>query len=177
MNITVVPTEEELRRTRAAIAKKVLTRNYSDVILISVYVAFALISYLATPSTWQISVPLVVFGVSSGVWALQAEAKRRTKRTLSRDPHALEEYQVSVQAEGVRVWCAHVDTRFTWDGFTSVRETSEFYLFLRPTGGLAIPKRALDALHDAELRRFVLEHSPDRGESLARELATAVTNP
>jgi hypothetical protein len=45
-----VPTEEELRRTRAAIAKKVLTRNYSDVILICVYVAFALISYLATPS-------------------------------------------------------------------------------------------------------------------------------
>jgi hypothetical protein len=174
MHITVVPTADEVRRSRAVIAKRVLTRNYSDAIVIGIYIASAAIAYLIAPSTWLITSGLAIMAVVVAIWSLQAEAKRRARRLYAEDPHALEEYQLSVDANGVRAWCAHVDTRYTWDGFTRVRETSEFYLFLRPLGGVAIPKRAVDAEAEEELRQLIRRWSPDRGESLAREVATIV---
>ena len=174
MHITVVPAADEVRRSRTAIAKKVLTRNYSDPIVIGVYVASGAIAYVIAPSTWLTTAGLAIMAVATTIWFLQIEAKRRSRRLYAEDPHALEEYQLSVDGDGVRAWCAHVDTRYTWDGFTRVRETTEFYLLLRPMGGVAIPKRALSADDDAELRELIRQRSPDRGESLARESAKAI---
>jgi hypothetical protein len=169
VHITVVPTADEVRRSRAAVAKKVLTRNYSDAIVIAVYVVFGVVAYLFSQGNWRTTVALVISAVTTAVWALQAEAKRRSRRLFVSDPHALEEYQLSVDADGLRAWCAHVDTRYTWNGFTRVRETTDFYLFLRPVGGVVIPKRSLDAGSEAELRELIRRWSPDHGEALARE--------
>lgn len=168
MLVSIVPTADENIRIRAAVTRKVLVRNYSDAYLIALYLAIAAIAFVLTRATWLISVPLVVMGVSGGVWLLQREARRRTRATIARDPHALEPYRVAVDESGIRTVCDHIECRMAWSYFTSVRETTELYLFLRAIGGYAIPKRVLDDATDTELRDLVRRWSPDQGSGLAR---------
>lgn len=172
MRLTVVLTPDERLRMQAAVLKKrTQPRNYSDAYLIALYFLIGVVAYVATPTTWSISVGLVVLGVMFGVWMLRAEARRRTRKLAADDPHALEPYEIDINETGVRTWCAHIDCRMTWDWFTQVSESPEFYLFLRRAVGYAVPKRLLDDSSDAEMLRLIREYSPDHGAHLARELS------
>jgi hypothetical protein len=153
---------------RAAVLKTLLTRDYSDVYLTALYLVVGAVAYVATPSTWKVSVPLVPIGTLAGVFILRAEARRRTRKAGGIDPHALETYQIEITEAGFRTWCAHIDCRFTWDSFTQIRETTEFYLFLRAPGSFAVPKRLLDDATEAELRGLIETWSQDHGRGLAR---------
>jgi hypothetical protein len=62
-----------------------------------------------------------------------------------------------------------LDVTFTWDGFTKVRESDEFFV-LRPTwreNSFSIPKRTLSSSQETELRELLARHLPitstDRG--------------
>jgi len=124
-------------------------------------------AFLIARPTWLMTVCLSVVGIEAMLLLSKWEARRQMNQALASNPHADEPYEIEIGPEGVHVWCAHVDTRYKWDGITRVVETPEFYLFLRAaSGGTWVVKRMLDTASNEELRQVISEWSPDRGASL-----------
>jgi hypothetical protein len=147
-----------------------LPPSWAGPITLAVYALIGVAAFLLARPTWLITFLMTGVGFLAVLLPLQAEARWRMRRAQASDPHATEPYEIEVGPAGIRAWCAHVDTRYTWDGITRVVETPEFYLFFRgPGGGPSIPKRLLDAASNEELRQGIREWSPDRGVSLAGE--------
>ena len=167
MHLQIQPTADETQRACEAISAASLPPSRAGVITAVVFAIISATAFLLAPSTWLVAVVLAFAGLIILFVALQAESRWRLRRAQTDDPHANEAYEIEVGPEGIRVWCAHVDYRFMWNGITSVVETPEFYLFLRgPQGGPHVPKRVLDIEGRAELQKIIREHSPDRGMSL-----------
>jgi hypothetical protein len=167
MHIKVQPMAEETQRACAAVASTSQLQSHVGLIMLAVYALIGAAAFLLARPTWQTTFMIAAIGILAMHLSLRAEARRLGRRAQEGDPHAGEPYEIEVGPEGVRVWCAHVDARYTWDGLTRVVETPEFYLFLRgPGGGPSIPKRLLDAAGNNELRKKIREWSPDRGASL-----------
>lgn len=167
MHLHIQPTADETQRACEAISAASLPPSRAGVISAVVFAILTATAFLLAPSTWFVAVVLAFVGLIVLFLALYAEGRWRLRKAGADDPHANEPYEIEVGPAGIRVWCAHVDGRFTWDGITSVTETPEFYLFLRgPQGGPHVPKRVLDAPGEEEIRRIIQEHSPDRGTSL-----------
>jgi hypothetical protein len=101
--------------------------------------------------------PATVFiGIGSVMLALtlwERHNRRRTRRLLDGNTHDRERHFMELDAEGVRAWCSHMESRYSWADFTAVSETTDFILLRRSGGnGSAIPKRLLDEASDAALR-------------------------
>jgi hypothetical protein len=172
MHFRIQPMPDETQRVCAAISSASFPQSRAGLITLAVFALVGVAAFLLARPTWAVTVLLSAGGILVLLLALQAEARWRTNRAQACDPHASEPYEIEVEPEGIRSWCAHVDIRYTWDGITSVVETPEFYLFLRgPQGGPSIPKRLLDAASEKELRRVIREYSPDRGVSLTGVMA------
>ena len=123
--------------------------------------ALIVVAAFVLPPSRPLTIIIGVGAVLATEVLLRIEAQSRVRGVQASDPHAAEPHFIELGADGLRAWCAHVDTRYTWDGTTGIRESPEFYLFLRGSGvGLAIPKRLLDAERDAELRRSLRDWAP-----------------
>jgi hypothetical protein len=167
MLLRLDPLEGENVRASRAMTKASAPRSYANEVVLAVYAAIVAIAFLVTPKIWPATAGAGVFGAGLVIVAVAREAKWRARRARARDIHALEPWQIEVNAAGIRTWCDHIDLRHTWSGITRVIETPEFFLFLRgPNGGPVIPKRILDAALTSELRANVRDWSPDHGASL-----------
>jgi len=167
---------DESQRGCEAVVAATLPPSRAGWITVAVYLLVGLAAVLIAPGTAAVTALLAVGGVLAALSALQAEARWRGRRALATDPHRDEPYLVELSAEGIRIYCDHVDARITWAGITCVEETAEFYLFLRgSSGGPAVPKRALSDSDDQQLRELVRRWSPDRGAGLAREVSEPVS--
>lgn len=172
MRLRVQPTPGETPRACAAFASASLPPSRAGLFSLAVMALVCAAAFLLARRTWLVTFCLAATAILAVLLVIWAEARRQSRGALAADPHADEPYEIEIGPEGIRVWCAHVDTRYTWDGITRVVETPEFYLFLRgASGGTWVPKRLLDAAGSEELRRSVREWSPDRGASLATEVA------
>lgn len=137
--------------------------------MVALYAAVIAAAWLFAPATASVT---AIFGIATALAtaaALHAEGRSRLRRMKAGDPHARETHHIELSPLGVRTWCAHVEARYPWCDFTRVDEDREFYIFVRPSGGAAIPKRLLDDSHDAELRKCIREWAPDFGASLAED--------
>lgn len=163
MLFRIDPNPEETRRACRAIVAASAPPSRATPIVIAVYVAVIGAAFLLTPQTAARTVIIAVGAILLVSFGVQADSRARLRRVQAADPHARETHSVELGPDGVRTWCAHVDSRYTWDGTTRVLETPEFYLFVRNAGnGVAIPKRVVSAAEDQELRRRVREWlSPD----------------
>jgi hypothetical protein len=170
---------EAIRSCQAA-AAAAWPRSYAFWVLFAIYCVLGYLVGRLVPEGGVTALLLVVGGLAVAMFAVHAEGRWRMLRGLQADPHIAEPHHAEITPDGLHLWCAHVDSRFTWDGLTAVRETAEFYVFVRGTsGGPVVPKRVLTAADEAELRALVREWSPDRGAGLGadapREPATAAT--
>jgi hypothetical protein len=171
MRLRSTPTRDETLRVCAAFASVSLPPSRAGILTLAVLAVVFVAALLLARPTWLVTFFLSLLSVQAMLYVLKVDSRRQWRLALAGDPHADEPYEIEAGPEGIRVWCAHVDTRYTWDGITRVIETPEFYLFLRGAGGGAwIPKRLLDAAGSEELRRLIRERSPDRGASLAAEV-------
>jgi hypothetical protein len=160
MQFRIEPNPEETRRACQAIAVASLPPSRRSGVMVLLYAVIVAAAFVLPPSR-PLTVVIGVGAVLATEVLLRMEAQSRVRGLQASDPHATEPHFIEVGADGLRAWCAHVDTRYTWDGTTGIRETPEFYLFLRGSGvGLAIPKRLLDAEGDAELRRRLRDWAP-----------------
>jgi YcxB-like protein len=163
------PAPEETQRACRAIVQASLPPSRGGAIMIALYAAVVGSAFTFAPATRPATAVIGVGAVLATAAALQAEGRRRVRRLQVDDPHARETHFVELSSGGVHTWCAHIDARYPWAEFATVRESQEFYLLVRPSGnGVAIPKRLLDDARDAELRARICEWTPDRGASLAR---------
>ena len=168
MHFRVQPLPDEIQRACAAIASAGQLQSRVGLILLAIYALIAAAAFLLARPTWPTTFMIAAVGIMAVHNAVQAESRRLGRRAQESDPHADETYEIEVGPEGIRVWCAHIDARYMWDGITRVVETPEFYLFLRgPWGGPSIPKRLLDAEGSEALRNRIREWSPDGGASLS----------
>lgn len=162
MRFQIDPLKDESQRACSAIVNASLPRSRQTYFIITLYAVIVVTAFLLTPetavTTTMIGVAAVL--VTSGI--LQGEGQRRIRHLQSSDPHATETHFVELGPDGIRTWCAHVDSRYAWSDFGKLIENEEFYLFVRPSGtGCAVPKRLLDAGLDTELRSRVKGWAPD----------------
>jgi hypothetical protein len=172
MRFKIQPTPDETQRACAAIASTSFPPSRLGMVSNVIFAVVGLSGYLLIGSIWAIAITILLTsaGVLAVTLAMQAEARWSSRRAQESDPHADEPYEIEVGPNGIRVWCAHVDSHYTWDGITRVSETPEFYLFLSgPSGGPFIPKRLLDAKSNEELRKGIREWSPELRQSLNGE--------
>ena len=167
MRLRVLPTPDETSRGADAYASAAVPPSRVGLFTLVVLIVVSAVAFLIARPTWLVTICLSVMSIQVVFLIVRMEARRQTQHAFATDPHADEPYEIEIDHEGVRIWCAHVDTRYKWDGITSVIETPEFYLFVRgASGGTFVPKRLLDFPGDEELRKMICEWSPDRGESL-----------
>jgi YcxB-like protein len=167
MRLRVLPTPDETSRGGDAYASAGVPPSRVNLFTLVVLILVSAVAFLIARPTWLVTICLSVMSIQAVFLIFRMEARRQTQHAFATDPHADEPYEIEIDPEGVRVWCAHVDTRYRWDGITRVVETPEFYLFLRgASGGTWVPKRLLDSSGDEELRKMIREWSPDRGASL-----------
>jgi YcxB-like protein len=170
MHLRVQPIRDETSRACATFASASLPRSRFGLFTLAVLALICALAFLIARPTWIVTFCLAVVGIQAVLLVFQWEARRQSSHALAADPHADEPYEMEIGQEGLRVWCAHVDTRYEWDGITRVVETPEFYLFLRgSSGGTWVAKRMLDSARNDELRQVICERSPDRGASLSAE--------
>ena len=134
----------------------------------------ALVGLLAAvvPPSRASSFLVGLIAVYASIYGVRALGRRNLRALQETDPHALETYFVEIGPLDVYAGCAHVNARYAWEEFTKVTESTEFYLFVRKNGGgVALPKRILDASKEQELRDRIREWAPDRGSGLPRERA------
>ena len=144
MEFLVEPTIEETDRSCAQLAAASLPPSRANLILYSLYAAVGVLAAIFTPVTMARTVAIAVGALAIATLLLQLDGRRRLQRARTADPHSLEPYHIEVGPNGLRAWCEHVDTRYTWSGISCVKDTSDFLLFVRgPGGGLAIPKRVI----------------------------------
>lgn len=166
MRFRVDPNPEETQRACQAIVTASLPPSRTNAIMIGLYVA-VVAAAVTLPVSRPVTIIIGVGAVLATVKLLHLDARARTRGLQAADPHAAEPHFIELGAGGLRTWCAHVDTRYTWDGTTGVRETSEFFLFLRGSGGgVAVPKRLLADGQEAELRARVREWLPEHADDL-----------
>lgn len=172
MVIRIDPKPDESLRACQAMATAVaadLPRSRAGWIIIAAYVLVSGAAYLVGVRDWPLVGALAFGGLFGALMALQWEARWRARRLVTLDPHNLEPHHVEVTDAGVRAWCEHVDMRLTWDGITRVAETSDFYVFVRGSGGgPTVPKRVLSDAEDAAIRDLICRWAPDGGAFLAR---------
>jgi hypothetical protein len=169
MRIQVEPEPNESERICSAILASSLPPSRAGWVIFPIALLIGVASGFFSEGAWLLTIALTTLGVVAVVYALQTETRWRSRRGLVRDPHVNEPYQIEIDAAGIRVWCDHIDTRYTWNGITKAVETADYYLLLRgPNGGPAIPKRLLDEETEKELRRRIGEWSPEGGLSLAQ---------
>jgi hypothetical protein len=167
MLLRLDPLEGENVRASRAMIKPSSPRSYANEVVLAAYATIIALALLLTPKIWPATAGAGIFGAGLVIVAVAREAKWRARRARPRDAHALEPWQIEVNAAGIRTWCDHVDVHYSWSGITRAIETPEFFLFLRgPNGGPVIPKRILDAALTSELRANVRDWSPDHGASL-----------
>lgn len=167
MRLQVQPTLDETSRGSDAFLSASLQPSRVGVFTLVLLILVSAVAILIARKTWLVTICLSVMGIEAAFLISRMEARRQVRHAFTADPHADEPYEIEIDREGVRVWCAHVDTRYKWDGITGVVETPEFYLFLRgASGGTWVPKRLLDVPGDEELRKMICEWSPDRGSYL-----------
>lgn len=171
MRFRIVPTEAETTRGCQAMIAATFPRSKAQLVVAAVYFLVGASAFTLVPSSPVLVTVIAVGGMMLMMFALQLEANSRTRRARRDDPHTEEAHDLEVSTEGIRAWCAHVDTRYTWDGITKVVESNEFYVFVRGSGGgPALPKRVLASDEESELRQLIAQCSPDRGAGLARVL-------
>jgi hypothetical protein len=161
---------ESARACTALIASAVSKmRSRATWLLIGVGAAIGVLSILLPPSH-AVSFLVGLVGVYGSVFGMQALARANARMLRASDPHDLETYSVEVGPQDIFTGCAHVSARYPWQEFTTVTESTEFYLFVRSGGaGVAIPKRILDPSREQALRACIQEWAPDRGAGLPRE--------
>ena len=160
MLFLVQPTPAEINRSCAAIIAETLPPSRGNLLLYGTYAVVGVLAAIFTPSTMWITIAIAVGALTIATILLQHEASARVQRARDTDPHTLEPYQIEVGADGIRAWCAHVDTRYNWSGIT-VKDTPEFLLFLRgPGGGVAVPKRLLAPDQLSELKEHIRTWAP-----------------
>lgn len=161
LRFQIDPQPGESIRACTAIAQAALPRARGNVIVLGLYVAVGIVSFVFTPTTTLATLAIGLGAVLGTVFALQFEGRSRLRRLQAADPHARDTHFLELTADGVHAWCAHVDARYPWPDFTKVTENAEFYLFVRPNGsGSAIPKRLLDPTTDAALRERIRDWAP-----------------
>ena len=169
LRFQIDPQPGESARACAAIARTVVSQSRGNLLLLGLYAAVALASYVFTPATRLTTFIIGIAAILATVSGLQALGRSNARRLRGADAHATETHFVEISAAGVRTWCSHIDARYPWVDFAKAAENSEFYLLVRPNGaGAAIPKRLLNEAGEAQLRERLREWSPDRGANLAR---------
>ena len=167
MRLRVQPTPDETARGWEAFAATGLPPSRVGLFTLVVLIIVSAVAFFIARSTWLVTICLSVMSIQAISLIFRMEAARQTRHALAADPHADEPYEIEIDADGVRIWCAHVDTRYKWEGITRVTETPEFYLFIRgASGGTFVPKRLLNFSGNEELRKMICEWSPDRGALL-----------
>lgn len=167
MHLRVQPTPEETARGSDAFASASLPPSRIGLFTLALVILVSAVAFLIARPTWLVTICLSVLSIQAMFLVFRMEARRQIRQASAADPHADEPYEIEIDPEGIRIWCAHVDTRYKWNGITSVAETPEFYLFLRgASGGTFLPRRLLDPPDDKELRKMICDWSPDRGASL-----------
>jgi hypothetical protein len=144
-----------------------LPASHSTPIIVVGYIVVMVLAAVLARDSQAVTVGLTTLGVALVLGGLQWDLKRRLDRARADDPHRDEHYFIDVSVGGVRTYCDHIDTRYTWEGLSSVIETPEFFLFVRgSSGGPALPKRVLSPEDLMGLRNLIVSHSPDRGVRL-----------
>jgi hypothetical protein len=157
LRFQIDPTPEESQRACAAVARACLPPSRRDLFLLAVYAAVGIAAVYVTPATTAETFFIGLLAITATVAVIELEMRLRFRHLRKADPHAREPHFVEVSREGVRSWCAHIDARYPWRDFSKITDNSEFYLFVRPSGGSMIPKRLLDEAKDSELRARVRE--------------------
>lgn len=161
MTFTIDPRPDETARGCSAMVLTSMPPSRFTFVLIGAYVVAFVVATFFVP---QATVPAFILAVATTtvvILAMQAEARSRLRRGRMADPHALEPYQVELSTEGIRTWCEHIDTRYTWSGMSVLKETPEFLLFIRGLGGgVFLPKRLLQPQDIASIRQQVTSWAP-----------------
>ncbi len=161
MTFTINPTSAETARGCQALAFKSLPSNKSGLVLGAIYVLTFLVATFLIPQASLSAFLLAVGTTTVALLGIQTEARRRIARGRAADPHALEPYQVELSSEGLRTWCAHIETRYTWGAIRLMADSPEFLLFVHGVGGgLFLPKRLLSEADLAGIRQDVAKWAP-----------------
>jgi hypothetical protein len=176
LRFQIDPLPRETFRGCQAIVAASLPPNRSVLIVIAVYALIGAAAAMVTPSTAPATIIIAIGGLLVLVYGSQAYSRRRTSTLIDADPHALETHFIELDTDGIHCWCKHMDSRFSWADVTKVKESRDFYLFLRPGGnGVAIPRRVLDADLESQLQSRIKEWSPDKGAHLANTASRTKT--
>src|SRR4051812_9335151 len=100
----------ETRRACHAIAAASLPPSRTSGIMVALY-AVVVVAALILPVSRPLMIIIGVGAVLATEVLLRTEAQARVRRLQADDPHATEPHFVEVSADGLRAWCAHVDTR------------------------------------------------------------------
>jgi len=162
LRFQIEPTPDETQRACAAILRASLPPSRANALMIALYAAIIAAAWIFTPATRASAVVIGVGAALATMSLLQAESRRRVRHLRENDPHARETHYVELDPVGIHTWCAHIDAKYPWRDFSKACETTEFFLFVRPSGaGAAVPKRLLLNGQDVELRDRIREWAPE----------------
>lgn len=161
MIYSIDPTPDEIARGCQALVQDSLPRSHATFVLFATYIAAFAAATVFIPSAATPAFVLAVATATVAILGIQAETRARLRRARSTDPHLLETYQVELSAEGIRTWCGHIETRYTWDSINALKETPDFVLFVRGVGGgVYLPKRLFGPDDITTLRSNVATWAP-----------------
>jgi hypothetical protein len=153
MRFEIDPLPDETLKACQALVAMELPPSRWPLILLGVYGLVVAASFAFARSTMPATVFIGIGSVMLALTLWERYNRARTGRLLGRDTHGRERHFIEVDAEGVRAWCSHAESRYSWTDFTAVSETKDFILLRRSGGnGSAIPKRLLDDASDAAIR-------------------------
>jgi hypothetical protein len=168
LRFEITPQPGENARSCAALVVSAVPKSRGTWFFVALCLGVALASFIL-PASRASTFLVGLAAVYAAVYGLQAVGRANLRQLQDQDPHSQETQFVEIGPDEIHTGCAHVSARYPWREFAKVFENTEFYLFMRATGGgAAVPKRILDAAKDEELRARIRDWSPDRGAGLAR---------